>query len=251
MAPHGLTLDIVRCSIAFNDPYAMAVMLAFLLREFDVVRVKNRFEDDVVEEVSAERLQAEFYAAETLDDSEKEEKKSKSSESKVSESSERKSENFYRDVQLNLRPKGSDFICEVQLTLTGISILKKSEQYIYTLARMTSPEELRDTFVFSEQSSRGPARSSKEFGLITGNPQSPKSVMSAVPLPGDAWMEKESAGSSPGSLQKVLRKSATLDARRSLVESPRRAADLPPSPRSPSSPEHWVAVLPGAAEWSN
>merc|ERR1719235_1996470 len=150
MAPHGLTLDIVRCSIAFNDPYAMAVMLAFLLREFDVVRVKNRFEDDVVEQVSAERLQAEFYAAETLDDSEKEEKKSKSSESKVSESSERKSENFYRDVQLNLRPKGSDFICEVQLTLTGISILKKSEQYIYTLARMTSPEELVDTFVFSE-----------------------------------------------------------------------------------------------------
>ena len=30
-----------------------------------IVRVKNRFEQDVVEDVSAERLQAEFYAAET------------------------------------------------------------------------------------------------------------------------------------------------------------------------------------------
>jgi hypothetical protein len=38
----------------------------------------------------------------------------------------------------------------VQLTLTGTSILKKSEQKIYTLARMTSAEELVGTFVFSE-----------------------------------------------------------------------------------------------------
>jgi hypothetical protein len=57
---------------------------------------------------------------------------------------------MYRDILVNLRPKGSDFICEVQLTLTGISILKKSEQKIYTLARMTSAEELADTFVFSK-----------------------------------------------------------------------------------------------------
>ena len=41
-------------------------MLAYLAKEFDVVRVKNRFENDEVEEVNAERLQAEFYAAETL-----------------------------------------------------------------------------------------------------------------------------------------------------------------------------------------
>merc|ERR1719161_3171919 len=121
-------------------------MLAFLASEFDIARVKNRFANDEVEEVSIERLQAEFYAAETLGDD----------TMSFSESGP-KAENFYRDVLVNLRPKGSDFICEVQLTLTGISILKKSEQYIYTLARMTSPEELRDTFVFSEQSPRGPA----------------------------------------------------------------------------------------------
>jgi hypothetical protein len=38
----------------------------------------------------------------------------------------------------------------VQLTLTGIAILKKSEQKIYTLARMTSATELVATFVFSD-----------------------------------------------------------------------------------------------------
>jgi hypothetical protein len=57
---------------------------------------------------------------------------------------------MYRDVNLNLRPKGSQFVFEVQLTLTGISILKKSEQKIYTLARMASAEELLGTFVFSK-----------------------------------------------------------------------------------------------------
>jgi hypothetical protein len=132
-------VDIVRCAIAFDDPYAMAVMVAFLMKEFDVVRVKNRFEKDVVEEVSAERLQAEFYAAEMLGD-----------DTDSTNESGAKSENFYRDVLVNLRPAGSDFICEVQLTFTGISILKKSEQKIYTLRRMKSAEELLDTFVFSE-----------------------------------------------------------------------------------------------------
>jgi hypothetical protein len=118
----------------------MAVMVAFLQREFDVVRVKNRFENDQVEHVSAERTLAEFYAAETL-----------GLDNDSTTESAPKSEKMYRDVLVNLRPRGSDFICEVQLTLTGISILKKSEQKIYALARMTSAEELMDTFVFSEQ----------------------------------------------------------------------------------------------------
>jgi hypothetical protein len=132
--PASSLFDIVRCAIAFEDPYAMAVMVAFLKREFDVVRVKNRFESDQAEEVSPERTLAEFYAAETL----------------CMGSDSTKSDKMYRDVLINLRPKGSKFICEVQLTLTGISILKKSEQKIYTLARMASAEELTDTFVFSK-----------------------------------------------------------------------------------------------------
>ena len=56
---------------------------------------------------------------------------------------------MYRDLLLNLRPKGSDFICEVQITLSGIAILKKSEQNIYSIMRMASAEELQKTFVFS------------------------------------------------------------------------------------------------------
>ena len=123
--------------IAFDDPYAMAVMVALLQKEFDVLRVKNRFENDEVVEVSPERIQAEFYAAET------------SGTDSTNESA-TNSEKMYRDVNLNLRPKGSEFVVEVQLTLTGISILKKSEQKIYTLARMASAEELLGTFVFSE-----------------------------------------------------------------------------------------------------
>merc|ERR1712046_394096 len=93
-----------------------------------------------VEEVSAERSLAEFYTAETL-----------GMDTVSANKSAPKSEKMYRDVLVNLRPKGSNFICEVQLTLTGISILKKSEQKIYTLARMASAEELAGTFVFSEQ----------------------------------------------------------------------------------------------------
>ena len=112
-------------------------MAALLQKEFDVLRVKNRFENDEVVEVSPERIQAEFYAAET-------------SGTDSTDESATNSEKMYRDVNLNLRPKGSEFVVEVQLTLTGISILKKSEQKIYTLARMASAEELLGTFVYSE-----------------------------------------------------------------------------------------------------
>jgi hypothetical protein len=122
----------------------MAVMAAFLQREFDVVRVKNLFENDQVEEVGAERsfaerTLAEFYGAETIG---------------VNTDSTRKNapktDEMYRDVLINLRPKGSNLICEVQLTLTGISVLRKSEQNIDMLARMKSAVELTDTFVFSK-----------------------------------------------------------------------------------------------------
>merc|ERR1719271_2066180 len=135
--PAASLVDIVRCCIAFDDPSAMAVMVALLQKEFDVVRVKNRFENDEVVEVSPETMQAEFYAAET-------------SGTDSTDENATNSEKMYRDVNLNLRLKGSQFVFEVQLTLTGISILKKSEQKIYTLARMASAEELLGTFVFSE-----------------------------------------------------------------------------------------------------
>ena len=137
--PAASLLDISRCVIAFDDPYAMACMVAYLALNFDVTRVKNRFEDDKVEEVSAERVQAEFIRAETLGE-----------DTESTEGSDAKSEKRYRDILLNLRPHGSDFICEVQLTLTGISILKKSEQKIYQLMRMASAAELLHTNVFSE-----------------------------------------------------------------------------------------------------
>ena len=40
--------------------------IRYLQKTFRVVRVKNRFAGDIAEAVSVERLQAEFYAAETL-----------------------------------------------------------------------------------------------------------------------------------------------------------------------------------------
>ena len=78
---------------------------------------------------------------------------------------------------MDLRAKGSDFVFEVQLTLTGVFILKKSEQKIYTLARMASAEELLGTFVFSElhefvvpkQKADGSPSSAKEARVNTDN----------------------------------------------------------------------------------
>jgi hypothetical protein len=43
------------------------------------------------------------------------------------------------------------FLCEIQITLSPIAILKKSEQKIYSLMRMESPHELREQYVFSRK----------------------------------------------------------------------------------------------------
>jgi hypothetical protein len=137
-------VDIVRAAIGFDDPYAMAVMVAYLAKEFDIVRIKNRFENDDVEVVSPERIHAEFYAADSMG-------------GETDASSDKKSSKMYRDILINLRPRGSDFICEVQLSFTGIMILKKSEQKIYSLLRMTSADELLDTYVFSGKQDAAPA----------------------------------------------------------------------------------------------
>jgi hypothetical protein len=148
-------VDIVRCAIGFDDPYAMAVMVAYLAKEFDIVRMKNRFENDEVEEVSPERIHAEFHAAESLG-------------ANADPSEDKKSEKMYRDILINIRPKGSDFVCEVQLSFTGIMILKKSEQKIYSLLRMTSAEELVDTFVFSGKNATVPNGSGPVVGVASG-----------------------------------------------------------------------------------
>jgi hypothetical protein len=114
------------------------------------VRIKNRFEEDEVEDVTAEQIAAEFYSAETQGE-ETETQSNISSNSFHSDSSgkTKTSEKMYRDILLNIRPKGKKFICELQITLTGIAILKKSEQKIYSIVRMVKGEELKETYVFS------------------------------------------------------------------------------------------------------
>merc|ERR1712072_1321343 len=96
-----------------------AVFVRFLQKEFDVVRVKNRFSQDTVEKVTVERLQAEFYSADVC----QEDMESNAS----SGSGLHRYERNYRDVMLNLVLKGDSgtpFVCEVQVTLSGISILE-------------------------------------------------------------------------------------------------------------------------------
>ena len=131
-----------------EDPYAMAVLIAYFQKHFDVVRIKNRFESDEIEEVSAEQIQAEFYGAETQGEDTR-------SESTLASGSSGEAHNskMYRDVNLNIRDQESGLIFEVQIMLTGIAILKKSEQKIYSIIRMASAEELQETFVFAERNS--------------------------------------------------------------------------------------------------
>ena len=66
-----------------------------MAKEFEIVRVKNRFENDDVEVVSPERIHAEFYAVESLG-------------AETDGSSDKKSEKMYRDILINLRPRGSE-----------------------------------------------------------------------------------------------------------------------------------------------
>lgn len=146
--PAASLCDIVRCAVVLDDPYAMAVFVAYLEKTFDVVRIKNRFEQDEVEEVTAEQIHAEFYGADTQG----EDTETQSNSTAYSDSSnKRTTEKMYRDILINIRPKGTDIICELQITLTGIAILKKSEQKVYSILRMVAAEELLQTYVFSRQ----------------------------------------------------------------------------------------------------
>ena len=44
-------------------------------------------------------------------------------------------------------------ICEVQVALAGIYVLKAAEHAVYAVERMESAEELRDTFIYSSPKS--------------------------------------------------------------------------------------------------
>ena len=64
----------------------------------------------------------------------------------------------YRDVNLVIEASfpgmsgdEAKILCEIQLTLSPIVILKKSEQKIYSLMRMESPTELLKQYVFSRK----------------------------------------------------------------------------------------------------
>merc|ERR1719359_1493360 len=112
-----------------------------------VVRMKNRFENDDIERISAARLQQEFYAAEAWGHDDADSVAS-------GDSGSADYNKMYRDVMLNIeipRKGGDPFIAELQVALSGISILKKSEQVVYTIMRMKRPAVLLGTFVFDQE----------------------------------------------------------------------------------------------------
>ena len=140
-------LDILRASIVVDDPYALAVCAAYVQKEFAAVRMKNRFASDPVESVSVDRLLSEFHTAETVGGT------ATSAETEDPESPSSYTQQ-YRDINLNIPvefPGREPFLCEVQLTLSTISILKKSEQKIYSLLRMENPTEILEQYVFSRK----------------------------------------------------------------------------------------------------
>jgi hypothetical protein len=139
-------LDVVRAAIVLDDPYALAVCVEYIKTEMKVIRLKNRFATDAVETVGVDRLLSEFYAAETSGRPET------AGSAEVEGLGSYKQQ--YRDVNLTVEMSAGEttLLCEIQFTLSPIAILKKSEQKIYSLMRMESPEELREQFVFSRKS---------------------------------------------------------------------------------------------------
>ena len=90
----------------------MACFVKYMQKTYRVVRMKNRFSDDVVEKISAAELQQQFYAAESwgYEDG--------SSEASGSTYGRSTYEKMYRDVLLNVevpREAGPPFIAEVQV----------------------------------------------------------------------------------------------------------------------------------------
>jgi hypothetical protein len=141
-------LDLVRATVVFEEPYSMACFVKYMQKTMRVVRVKNRFAGDTVQKISAAQLQQQFYAAESwgFEDG--------GSESSGDSYGRTTYDKMYRDVLLNVevpREEGEPFVAEVQVALSGIAILKKSEQKVYSIMRMKSAAELRDTYVFDNK----------------------------------------------------------------------------------------------------
>jgi hypothetical protein len=138
-------LDLVRATVVFEEPYALACFVKYVQKTLRVVRLENQFENDVghvAERVSAARLQQQFYAAEAwgYDDTDS-----------VQKTPTAHPVQMYRDVVLNVevpREGRAPFIAELQVALSGIWILKKSEQTVYTVMCMKRPEDLLGAFVF-------------------------------------------------------------------------------------------------------
>jgi hypothetical protein len=144
-------LDILRATIVVDDPYALAVCAAYIQKKFDVLRLKNRFASDPVESVSVERLLSEFYSAETDGGSVPTANGDVAGDlGKLSGYTQQ-----YRDINVNIAfefpGRAAKFVGEVQFQLSTISILKKSEQKIYSLLRMEDPAELLEQYVFSRK----------------------------------------------------------------------------------------------------
>merc|ERR1719487_2159360 len=55
--PAASLLDLVRATVVFEEPYALACFVQYIQNTMRVVRLKNRFEHDDVERISASRLQ--------------------------------------------------------------------------------------------------------------------------------------------------------------------------------------------------
>ena len=98
-------------------------------------------------------------------------------------------------ARLHDQHRAAKFVCEVQLQLSTISILKKSEQKIYSLLRMEDPAELLEQYVFSrkteEDESTVPtsmtnisAVSGASLALSPAVPQEYASALSAAGLTG-------------------------------------------------------------------
>ena len=106
-------VDLVRATVVFEEPYSMACFVKYMQKTYRVVRMKNRFADDVVQKISAAELQQQFYAAESwgYEDG--------SSEASGSTYGRSTYEKMYRDVLLNVevpREAGPPFIAEIQVT---------------------------------------------------------------------------------------------------------------------------------------
>jgi hypothetical protein len=187
-------VDILRATIVLEDPYALAVCAAYLQKEFAAVRLKNRFASDSVESVSVDRLLSEFYGAELVGGAAS---TALNGNGDASHDPSGLSDytHQYRDINLNIAVefpgRETKFICEVQLTLSTIMILKKSEQKIYSLLRMTNPAELLEQYVFSRKTEDDESTHISSYSArSTGSdasvmPQDYASALSAVGLTSD------------------------------------------------------------------